>query len=225
MEQMKRARRSHLLLGMGVGALLAWAWTRAASRRATASGTARSWPRDAAQASLGRNRAEGASMGQRNFRPEHRERLYDPAGQQGTGPAAEPGSERGELSPRGREAAPQGLPPSDFRHGGLGVRGHVPEVPSVGTPDTSSPGGSPALSRGAGADDFGGGFQTWGHVPQAPQDARHGVGQPDEDFDPDYLQWREEQLRQLDEDYRAWRRHKFAEDFSQWRARSPGRTR
>ena len=39
--------------------------------------------------------------------------------------------------------------------------------------------------------------------------------------DPDYHQWREEQMRLLDEDYRAWRKEryqKFSEDFNAWRA-------
>lgn len=50
--------------------------------------------------------------------------------------------------------------------------------------------------------------------------------------DPDYHQWREEQMRLLDEDYRAWRKEryqKFSEDFNAWRAArnarpSPGGT-
>ena len=44
-------------------------------------------------------------------------------------------------------------------------------------------------------------------------------------FDPDYHQWREEQLNALDDDYRAWRGEryqKFADEFSQWRS---GRSR
>lgn len=41
-------------------------------------------------------------------------------------------------------------------------------------------------------------------------------------YDPDYEQWRNEQMRQLDEDFEAYRRErygKFAEDFNAWRAR------
>lgn len=44
-------------------------------------------------------------------------------------------------------------------------------------------------------------------------------------FDPDYHQWRDEQLNALDDDYRAWRGEryqKFADEFSQWRS---GRSR
>ena len=38
--------------------------------------------------------------------------------------------------------------------------------------------------------------------------------------DPDYQQWRDEQLRMLDDDYDTWRKEryqKFSDDFSQWR--------
>lgn len=39
--------------------------------------------------------------------------------------------------------------------------------------------------------------------------------------DPDYQQWRDEQLRTLDDDYDSWRKEryqKFSDDFSQWRS-------
>ncbi len=44
-------------------------------------------------------------------------------------------------------------------------------------------------------------------------------------FDPDYHQWRNEQLSALDADYQAWRDErykKFSDEFSQWRS---GRSR
>ncbi len=44
-------------------------------------------------------------------------------------------------------------------------------------------------------------------------------------FDPDYYQWRSEQLNALDADYQTWREErykKFADEFSQWRS---GRSR
>lgn len=49
-----------------------------------------------------------------------------------------------------------------------------------------------------------------------------GQGQGDRGapFDPDYHQWRDEQVRALDEDYHSWRNDrykKFSEDFSNWR--------
>ncbi|MES2207588.1 MAG: hypothetical protein V4525_12460 [Pseudomonadota bacterium] len=39
-------------------------------------------------------------------------------------------------------------------------------------------------------------------------------------FDPDYHQWREEQVRKLDSDYHSWREErykKFADEFNEWR--------
>jgi hypothetical protein len=41
------------------------------------------------------------------------------------------------------------------------------------------------------------------------------------DHDPDYQQWRQEQLRLLDEDYHSWRKEryqKFSDDFNTWRS-------
>jgi hypothetical protein len=162
-------------------------------------------------------------MEQPNFRPAHRERLYDTDGQRVVGPAQGTGSGSGQNGGQGREAPGYGAAPGDFRHGGLGVRGHVAEAPHLGTPGPAGS-GRPAADAGRfqGGGDFGGGFQAWGHVPEVPEGQRSAGTQADEDFDPDYLQWREEQLRQLDEDYRAWRQHKFAEDFRQWRTRSSG---
>jgi hypothetical protein len=43
-------------------------------------------------------------------------------------------------------------------------------------------------------------------------------------FDPDYHQWRNEQLRTLDDDYRNWRQDrykKFSDEFSNWRKNRP----
>ena len=45
--------------------------------------------------------------------------------------------------------------------------------------------------------------------------------------DPDYHQWRSEQMRNLDNDYNEWRRErykKFSEDFDQWRSSRAGRS-
>lgn len=47
------------------------------------------------------------------------------------------------------------------------------------------------------------------------------TGAPHEHFDPDYHQWRSEQMSLLDKDYRAWRDDrykKFSEDFNTWRS-------
>lgn len=61
-----------------------------------------------------------------------------------------------------------------------------------------------------------GGYQSGGGF----GDAGH------EHFDPDYHQWRSEQIRNLDEDYRSWRNDrykKFADEFNTWRSqRSAG---
>lgn len=46
-------------------------------------------------------------------------------------------------------------------------------------------------------------------------------GRHDDQFDPDYHQWRSEQMRALDEDYRSWRQDrykKFSDEFDRWRA-------
>ena len=44
-------------------------------------------------------------------------------------------------------------------------------------------------------------------------------------YDPEYQQWRTEQLRRFDEDYRRWRQERFSrflEEFKQWRQRRGG---
>lgn len=46
--------------------------------------------------------------------------------------------------------------------------------------------------------------------------------QQDPEFEPDYLHWRESQMRNLDRDYQSWRderRQKFSQDFDEWRNR------
>lgn len=54
-------------------------------------------------------------------------------------------------------------------------------------------------------------------------------GSPNEQqFDPDYQQWRSEQMRNLDDDYRNWRRDrykKFSEEFTTWRNSRSGSTK
>lgn len=45
-----------------------------------------------------------------------------------------------------------------------------------------------------------------------------------EEFEPDYLHWREQQLSAFDNDYRSWRderRQKFSTDFDTWRSSRP----
>jgi hypothetical protein len=46
------------------------------------------------------------------------------------------------------------------------------------------------------------------------------------DFEPDYLDWRNTQMQQLDQDYMRWReerRSKFAKEFDEWRKSQGGR--
>lgn len=62
--------------------------------------------------------------------------------------------------------------------------------------------------------------QAWhpegrGHTPRASDRP-----DPTHRFDPDYHEWRAEQMRQLDKDYALWRQEryqKFAEEFETWR--------
>jgi len=61
----------------------------------------------------------------------------------------------------------------------------------------------------AGPGGYGGGFG--GEHPDQERDQ----------FDPDYSQWRREQMRALDDDYNQWRQDrfkKFSEEFSTWRS-------
>lgn len=48
-----------------------------------------------------------------------------------------------------------------------------------------------------------------------------------EDFEPDYLHWRDQQLSRFDQDYADWRnekRQKFSSDFDSWRQTRPKKT-
>lgn len=64
--------------------------------------------------------------------------------------------------------------------------------------------------------------------PEAGRRLRHDSCDPDDwgaemlgylrgDHDLHFDRWRHEQLRRLDEDYRAFRRERFADDFGRWR--------
>lgn len=51
-----------------------------------------------------------------------------------------------------------------------------------------------------------------------------GGGRQQGHYDPDYQQWREEQMRNLDKDYHAWRGErykKFSDEFGAWRSSRP----
>ena len=78
-------------------------------------------------------------------------------------------------------------------------------------------------------DDRGGshGSGSYGGARPTSQHARSGDGASsgahrDSTFDPDYLQWRNEQMRKLDDDYLQWRKErysKFSAEFNEWRQR------
>lgn len=56
-------------------------------------------------------------------------------------------------------------------------------------------------------------------VPFGADEQQHPSSGSDE-FDPDYYQWRSEQMRALDDDYRAWRQERngsFSDEFTAWR--------
>ncbi|QHE87260.1 hypothetical protein [Hydrogenophaga sp. BPS33] len=77
----------------------------------------------------------------------------------------------------------------------------------------------------AGPGGYGGGY---GGQDYGGQDrGRYGGGQQHQQFDPDYDQWRREQVRALDEDYNQWREDrfkKFSDEFSTWRNNRGQRT-
>jgi hypothetical protein len=63
---------------------------------------------------------------------------------------------------------------------------------------------------------YGGRGEDWGRR----QDAGNGRPGGDDEFDPDYRRWREEQVRTFDEDYKAFRTErakKFGTDFNEFR--------
>jgi hypothetical protein len=63
------------------------------------------------------------------------------------------------------------------------------------------------------------GYQGRGDVDWDAGDWQGGRSQQSQ-FDPDYSQWRSEQLRKFDDDYQNWRQErygKFSDEFSEWR--------
>lgn len=60
------------------------------------------------------------------------------------------------------------------------------------------------------------GQRTWD-----PYSSPQGGQQSRQHHDPDYLNWRDEQIRNLDSDYDSWRQErysKFSDDFNKWRS-------
>jgi hypothetical protein len=78
--------------------------------------------------------------------------------------------------------------------------------------------GQPAQSGPYGQSGMG--QQRWGQ--QGQQGGSFGQGDSSqEQFDPDYHQWRSEQMKALDDDYKNWRQDrykKFSDEFSTWRS-------
>lgn len=74
------------------------------------------------------------------------------------------------------------------------------------------------FGRSAGRDDIREGLSLGsGYLPQQFGQDEHDQG---EHRDPDYTEWRREQMRKLDDDYSAWRKDrqkKFSEEFDTWR--------
>ena len=64
--------------------------------------------------------------------------------------------------------------------------------------------------------------QYGGSDPYADRAIARGEGNSVVHYDPEYQQWRAEQMRKLDKDYESWRKeryHKFSEDFNTWLSR------
>lgn len=83
--------------------------------------------------------------------------------------------------------------------------------------------GRSARGGRAGYYDGGGGASASGYLgyPQDGQQRFQGQQGAQGHHDPDYQQWRQEQMRLLDEDYQSWRQEryqKFADDFNTWRS-------
>lgn len=115
------------------------------------------------------------------------------------------------------------------RGGGYGAWGREAEESRSGHDGGGLRGGAPrsygyALEAGG----YGGPRHDWGGSAGDRFGSRHGQGrgpggraQEERHPDPDYDQWRREQMKALDDDYDAFRREryqKFSDEFSRWRA-------
>ncbi|MFN3352655.1 MAG: hypothetical protein ACK4Z5_03515 [Brevundimonas sp.] len=102
----------------------------------------------------------------------------------------------------GQSGAHAGSAGADY---GYGRQSHAPGSQIWGQEDHRS------IRQGSGG--------TYG---QGGHDPHHGAHH---EFEPDYLQWREAQMRSFDDDYRSWRderRQKFSSDFDTWRSSRNG---
>ena len=97
----------------------------------------------------------------------------------------------------------------DGRNDGQFAQGYGTRPYGDYDPDYGVRGGYPGYRE-----DAGNGYRSQG---DGRQD-RQGAGHPH--YDPDYHQWRSEQIRGLDDDYRAWRSERynnFTNEFGEWR--------
>lgn len=150
----------------------------------------------------------------------------------------ERGHERRALPAQGEETIQQRQEPRsdghwDPRMGGAGRRAQMaegafersdslgrggPSARAFGATGTGSMAGLPGLNDGRVDPDE----RLQGRLPgrRSEEPGWQGSGQVQRQFDPDYHQWRAEQMRKLDEDYEQWKKEryqKFSEEFDAWR--------
>ncbi len=108
------------------------------------------------------------------------------------------------------------------------AHGGSPRGPEPYRPRTPMMRGLPEADHGS--EGYGGSHRSWGGGRAADPTDRGGYKPPQADdhrFDPDYRQWRDEQMRAFDDDYRQWRQDrykKFSDEFTTWRSgRTAGR--
>lgn len=148
---------------------------------------------------------------------------YAPRGGSEFGSSSGYGGYGGENHGYGRGGTPdyrQGSPNSWGRGEWAGEFGDAAAADYAGSQDGARGSrGQGGFGYGAGQGSYGGPGQ-WG---RGEYGGEYGRGQPQ--HDPDYLQWREEQIRKLDSEYQSWREERyrrFSEDFNSWRAARSG---
>jgi hypothetical protein len=114
------------------------------------------------------------------------------------------------------EAGGYGAPPDagHYPDRGDSQMSDFPDADRANRFDRRSPGSAPSSTYGGLGEGHTYGTHGW---------TRGGGGydMDDRQFDPDYRQWREQQMREFDRDYEQWRQErykKFSEEFDQWRA-------
>lgn len=100
-------------------------------------------------------------------------------------------------------------------HGGFGSGGYDGASQTGGSAGYTGSRPTPYADRSSG---YAPGAQIWDGPGQDVASDHRSRGH---DFEPDYLHWRDGQMRDLDRDYHAWRderRQKFSKDFDDWRS-------